>query len=247
MTQDRAVQWNSSMLIARKYQFAFVHICKNGGNAITAALKPFSTAGYWGGDTEQKHWPAVKIRNELLLEDWDRYFTFAFISNPWRWLHSLYYYFVMTSLLYGSTPIGPELSKWKMWTIKNPGHFTKRWIQEANETAAKSFEKFVTDECNEFLKLFPSGQIRKWLQDEKGQDMVSYIGKYENLGEEWPLLCSRIGVGLVPLSVLNPTILADGSQRAKRDYRKDYPYHLDDLILEAFSIDIDRMRYGKDF
>jgi hypothetical protein len=175
------------MLIAEKYQFAFVHICKNGGNAITAALQPFSTVGNWDGDSEQKHWSALRIRNELLLDDWERYFTFAFISNPWRWLHSLYYYFVMTSLLYGSAPIHADLSKWKMWTIKNPGPFTKRWIQDSNENAAKGFEKFVTDECNDFCTIFLEDKlengckmrkVKTWFHISVNMKLLETIGLY---------------------------------------------------------------------
>lgn len=231
------------MLLSVKYRFVFVHVGKNGGNAITAALKPFSSPGYWDGDSSQKHWPAFRIRDELLLDSWHKYYSFGFVSNPWRWLHSSYYYIVMTALLYGSTPISRQLAEWKKWTIKNPDEYTKRWIKEAHDNAEKGFKTFVVDECNDFMKRFPGGQIRKWLQDENGRDIVSHVGKYENLADEWPALCSKIGLDTPPLSALNPTILADGSSRAEHDYRLEYSPALNDLVKRAFFIDIERMGY----
>jgi hypothetical protein len=231
------------LLLSTSHRFVFVHVGKNGGNAISAALKPFASEGYWNGDSPQKHWPAFKIRDELLLETWNDYFSFGFVSNPWRWLHSSYHYIVMTSLLYSSERLAPALSPWKQWTVRDPDEYTKKWIAEATENAKKSFETFVVGECEDFTARFPGGQIRKWFQDKDGSDLVRFVGNYDRLSDEWPFLCSKLGIDLIPLPKTNPTLLRDGRPRSQINYRNDYTPQMRERVHKAFFLDIQRMGY----
>lgn len=234
------------MLISRTHRFVFVHVGKNGGNAVSYALERFSSPGYWNGDSEQKHWPAFKIRKEILLDTWGDFFSFAVVSNPWRWLHSSFHYIRMTALLYSQQPLSPQLAEWRQWTVADPDGYTRRWLAEVNHTARKGFHEFVRDECADFLDRFPGGQIRKWCQDLDGVPLVSRIVGYERLAAEWPTLCQHLGVGVVGLEHRNPTILEDGCPRSARPYQLDYVPATRDAVKEAFALDIDAMGYRFD-
>ena len=234
------------MLISRTHRFVFVHVGKNGGNAIAHALGSFSSPGYWSGDSEQKHWPAFKIKKEILLHAWGDFFSFAVVSNPWRWLHSSFHYIKMTALLYSQQTLSPELAAWRQWTVAEPDEYTRRWLAEVDRTARKGFEEFVRDECADFLDRFPGGQIRKWCQDLDGLPLVSRIVSYERLAAEWPVLCQQLGVGAIGLERLNPTILPDGRPRSTRPYQVDYSPAMRDAVREAFALDIDVMDYKFD-
>src|ERR1700733_7682125 len=210
------------MLISLDHQFVFVHVGKNGGNAISDALRRFSSSGYWNGESPQKHWPAFKIRDEILLTLWDDFFSFAVVSNPWRWLHSSYHYIQMTKLLYSDEPLNPGMAQWRQWIATNPDEYTTRWLEEVDRIALKSFENFVIDECTDFLNRFPGGQIRKWCLDLNGSPLVSHILDYNQLADDWPKLCRRLGVGAINIKQLNPTILPNGQRRSARPYQLDY-------------------------
>lgn len=96
------------MLISRRHNFIFIHIYKNAGTSIRSALKPFSATPWMRlADRAAKklkislpntpepfhgHITASKVISIIGREEFDRYFSFAIVRNPWDWQVSLYKY-----------------------------------------------------------------------------------------------------------------------------------------------------------
>ena len=129
------------MLISDDHQFIFVHIPKTAGSSITEVLTPVSQCGskFWltrwllrAGvrsnlvaplkyRTYRPHTTARKLQWYLPRRQFQQYYKFAFVRNPWDWLVS-YYHFVM----------------------QQPSHRRYRHLKSLG-----SFERFLEYECSQ--------------------------------------------------------------------------------------------------
>jgi len=75
------------MILSDRHKFIFFHLYKTGGTSLSAALAA------WGQFVRTPHAHITpcefKRRNPT---KYDRYYTFAFVRNPFDWQASLYYY-----------------------------------------------------------------------------------------------------------------------------------------------------------
>ena len=75
------------MLISKQKKFVFVHVQKTGGTSLRQVLKSHAPdARKWHG----KHGHASDAIAEIGRAEWERYFSFAFVRNPWDRLVSWY-------------------------------------------------------------------------------------------------------------------------------------------------------------
>jgi len=209
------------MLISHKHRFVFVHVPKTGGDSVTAALKPYATRGL-GGETAspEKHLAAWDIRQRYFaMRNWPAYFSFAFVRNPWDWLHSDYWFCISKA---------PDVTQ-------HPENHVQSWVAKLLRVQKMTFAEFVRSE-------WTASPCRSYCQ-EAGRDMVSFIGCYENLQSDFAEVCRQIGLeSTPPLEHRNSTIV---SGRTRRHYREDYTPELRDLVAKRFAYDIDR--FGYDF
>lgn len=75
------------MLLSHKYKFIFIHIPKNGGTSIKAALSPYADKEY---EMPYKHRKSKYWRDHLKC--WNEYFKFVFVRNPWDRMISKRFY-----------------------------------------------------------------------------------------------------------------------------------------------------------
>jgi len=127
------------MLISDRYNFIFIHIYKNAGSSITNALTPYATNN-WRVNFHKimqraglgsvppppypPHLHAADLINDMGREKFDRYFSFAFVRNPWDWQVSLYTY-----------------------TRKTPTHWQHDFIRQMD-----GFEAYIRWRCAEEVR-----------------------------------------------------------------------------------------------
>jgi hypothetical protein len=207
------------MLISRKNKFIFIHIYKNAGTSITKALQPFTvsklqyitelslkrvgliTSLSW--QPYAGHISASNIIKQIGKEEFEEYFSFAIVRNPWDWQVSLYKYM-----------------------LKNKKHHQHQYI-----LSLKDFDEYIKWRCKNEIRL-----QKKFICDRHDNILVDFVGRFENLENDFQYICSSIGVStrLPKLNVSN-----------KKNYRKFYTKELKELVRVAFQADIDY--FGYDF
>ena len=71
-------------MINHQHKFLFIHVPRTGGTSIEAQFQ------YNEAKEKNKHWNLNDWKNQLNGEDFDSYFKFTFVRNPWDILISKY-------------------------------------------------------------------------------------------------------------------------------------------------------------
>jgi hypothetical protein len=214
------------VLLSLKYKFLFVHIAKTGGTSVRASLTRLRWRdpnnlvmmlcsrishlyGHRIGIKFPRHAKVIAAHEMLPRDFFDSLYKFSFVRNPWDLQVSSYHH-----------------------------------IRRERPHVLEGCENF-----NAFLerKLDPD---RPWnyhldnsiqrqtdcLVDMDGKLLVDFVGRYENLQEDFDTVCQRIGVARRELP---------HRRRAtdRSDYRNYYNDRTAALIAEYFSDDIKRFGY----
>ena len=137
-----------------------------------------------------QHFTKQDVVRRYGLDKWDSYFKFAFVRNPWDRLVSLYFYMV---------------SKPRQFKDKTRGMTFKQYIS----TLLKSTNK--DDVLN--------SQQHAWIYDSKGL-MIDFVGRFENLQEDFAKVCKAIGAEDITLGHHNKT------------NHTHYSYYYDDELID---------------
>jgi hypothetical protein len=218
------------MLISKKKKFIFIHIPKNAGQSITSTLLKYcisdrsrNVVNFLGArnyiriNTKLKkyfnrtlydhnfkdHERACAIKNSI-GDEYEDYFKFAIVRNPWDWLFSKYKY-----------------------ALKNTRHFRHKFVKNN----FSSFDEFVQWEC---LKNDNKKSQTEFLLDKAGHNIVDFIGRFENLEDDFRKICHRIEVD---------EKIPHFNKSLERNYREYYSEKSRDLVREYYASDIDLFDY----
>lgn len=209
------------MLLSHRYRFLFVHIAKTGGTSVRAALQRYrwrdpyylpqwlaskmsGLAGHELAIKLPRHCKVITAQEMLPREFYNDLFKFGFVRNPWDLQVSSY-------------------------------HHIKRERPHL-VLPDESFEEFLT------RKLDPN---RPWqyhidtsitpqsdyLVDLRGNLIVDFVGRYENLQNDFDHCCERIGL---PIQALPHRRKANDRSR----YRDYYNATTQKLVAAHFERDI---------
>jgi chondroitin 4-sulfotransferase 11 len=177
-------QITGAMLISHKHKFIFIHIQKTAGTSISSALEQFCEESY----PSIKHWNARKIKEKFGAGVWDEYFKFSFVRNPYERLLSWYNMIDKAREITGHNP--------------NPFHL---YIQKN----IHSFSEFILND-----KVFIDANVLRWRLapqriaqfqrlSEGGRIIVDFVGKYENVNEDFGFICRKLNIEGVTLPHIN--------------------------------------------
>lgn len=193
-------------LLKEREDVIFVHITKTAGTSVRKTLD-FNRVG---GSQFRKHYTAMEIMDLVGKERWASAFTFAFVRNPWDRLFSHYRFKLRKKKVDG--PFGKEgFVKWGMSAL-DPVRL-KRRSEDLRNTSAQL----------------------DWLVDEEGQLAVRFIGRFENLQEDFAKVCEHIGV-TASLGHANQSLPV-------LHYRDFYVPELMERVEEVYGKDIEAFGY----
>jgi len=156
------------MIISASHSFVFVHIPKNAGTSIRAALAAFAD-GQSAASRETTHetLPALIARHP----DLRTHFKFAFVRNPWERLVSFFFY-----------------SKQKLSRT-----FPQFQAVESVEAMLRLLDRNVSWICD----MHAVRPQCEYVCGEDGQRLADFVGRYEHLAADFALACERAGVETV--------------------------------------------------
>jgi hypothetical protein len=214
------------MLLSVKYNFLFVHIAKTGGTSVRAALSPLRRrdplfipqfiasrlshlTGHRIASKLPRHSKIIAAKEMLPQELFDKLFKFAFVRNPWDLQVSSWHHLKRERpRLVEDIPDFPSFIRWKL----DP----ERPYQYHIDTSIE--------------------QQTDYLKDLDGEILVDFIGRYENLVEDYEEACRRIGIKAQPLPHKRQA-------KDRTDYRSYYDDNTADKVAQHFKLDIDILEY----
>lgn len=171
-----------------EHNYIFIHVPKCAGTSIENALKT-NQMQWFGYDRKiqgfLQHLTCAEIleHNFLTKQEFDKHYKFAFVRNPFSRCVSEYIWRIKQFGNFINTPINvTELGNNKMIT--------------ANDVRQISFKDFVK-------RNFPWQEISfeqhmkpqiEFTHDGNMNLMVDYVGKFENLKQDFDYVCDCIGI-----------------------------------------------------
>lgn len=182
------------MLVSYSHSFIFFHVAKVAGTSIRHALEPYTSEPehfrikrpvkeingrlnplYEMWSSTLTH-ATVKQTQKALPDEFNRFFSFAFVRNPWDWQVSMYHFLLQ------------ETDNPRYATVKQLGGF-------------KQYLEWLVHEENPYPKGATKLQ-KSMLVDEKDRIVVDRIGRYENLAEDFQTITASIGLN-AKLPIMN--------------------------------------------
>ncbi|AHF02622.1 Sulfotransferase family [Marichromatium purpuratum 984] len=218
------------MLLSPRYRFLFVHIAKTGGTSVRAALQGLRWRDPWYypmflcsrmshlsghriGTKLPRHAKAVLAQELLPRPFYDSLFKFAFVRNPWDLQVSSFHHIRRERPHYlGGHQEFADFLRWKL----DP----ERPYQYHVDTS-------ITRQSD-------------YLVDLHGEVIVDFIGRYEQLHDDFATVCARIGITQPALPH------ARKATDRKRDYRSYYDDDTAELVARHFARDIKLLDYRFD-
>lgn len=209
------------MLISRKRNFIFIHIYKNAGTSITEALRPQSVS-------------YLKYKGTRMFKKFDLPVPFFIDPKPLK-SHS-----TANDLIkvmgrkafdsYFSFAIVRNPWDWQVslyhYMLMRPKHYQYELIR-----SFAGFDEYIRWRCTEEVRF-----QKDFIYSPDGELLVDYVGRFENLENDFKEICSRIGVSVsLPKINVSNTI----------PYQNYYTDETRELVREAFEKDI--LLFGYDF
>lgn len=208
------------MPLFEEYNCLFIHIPKTAGTSIEKALGlnqdyniPDSKKIYGNlGHYELDHALAEDIYKMLGPDDYHKFYKFAFVRNPYDRLVSRYYHTC------------------KYNDIRFLGY-------------CDSFEEFINKLYNKFQTINNEQHITvtQYLPQSKyiyknGELMVDFVGRFENLNDDWAKICSKLGINKQ---------LERHMSSSHPDYKNYYQNKsLQNKVYEMYKEDFDNFNYN---
>lgn len=216
------------MLLSNRHRFLFVHVAKTGGTSIRAALQPLrwrdpyfypqmicnrlsSMTGHRIGAKFPRHAKIIAAKEMLPQELFEQLFKFAIVRNPWDLQVSSYHHI-----------------------RRERPHLTAH---------IDSFEEFIhwkldPERSYQFHIDTSIEQQSDYLVDLHGNLLTDFIGRYENLHDDFNTICEHIGIRTPALPHRRKATDRD------KDYRSYYSDVLAAKVAAHFQQDIELLGYS---
>lgn len=224
------------MLVSHRHKLVFVHIQKTGGQTVSRVLKDnISDITRF----KRKHEFAICAMEEL--EDWNEYFKFAFVRNPWDRLVSWYSMISDEGTPPSRRPLSKKMEKRHLRQARRREqrrnqNLLWRYVLENSST----FDEFIR-KCTGKIEIkegisysFTYNQL-DYVSDRDGNLLVDFIGRFENFQSDLHEVSNRLGIELRFVPHNNPS--------PHRHYSSYYTPETEQIVRERFKRDIEYFGY----
>ena len=158
-------------MISHTHKFIFTHIPKTGGTSILHLLNDYfdPPVGRPPNTNQRMHNDLVKDLEKCS----DDYFKFAFVRNPWDRTVSAYHYVWYSDIM----------AWWRAGRRSKPWTF-KKWLKSRHFSRPRGRKK---NRCYR-------GDQLCWVSSCEGELLADFIGKFENLQEDFKYVCDKLGL-----------------------------------------------------
>ena len=203
------------MFVNRKNKSIFIHNPKAAGTSIRNSF-PLEEYGVLSRHRMFPHNPASVVKRNVGEKCWDEYFKYGFVRNPYD--RCVSYYFFHRSDQYRFPP-GKE-EAYKPFDVWIQERFGQHLLIKRNDT--KEFGKggFVQIKQSEYLDID-----------------VDFIGRYENLQDDFDYVCGQLNIDSHKLPHYNKS-------KEHNHWESYYTDELKEIVYEFFKEDFERFEYS---
>jgi chondroitin 4-sulfotransferase 11 len=228
------------MLISTEKKFLFIHIQKTAGSSLARLLKSQApdTRPFLG-----QHDHALWAKKHLASQ-WNEYYKFAFVRNPWDRLVSWYEMIRQDGKLlpwYKRLPYemirqNGKLFPWCQRFLQRK-HYKPLWQYILRN--ASDFDEFLFN-CTDIIEDVDGKRSciynqLDYLTDDNGDIIVDFVGKYENLQHDVSTVFKALRLESLPLPHVNKS--------QHKHYSEYYTEETKNLTAERYSRDIQFFGY----
>jgi len=198
-------------MISHAKKFIFVHIGKNGGRSIDSVLRRYA-------EKFITHQHILDIIKDGSIDD---YFKFAFVRNPWDRCVSRYHYVKNKSVrgkAYHNTTFRDFVFN------KNDRFKLSAGFIRHSPRLVKVYEEKS-----------PFEQQLDWISDENGKILADFIGRFENIQEDFDIVCDKIGIPREKLPHKNKS--------KHKHYTEYYDEETKEVVARRYVKDIEFFKY----
>ena len=218
------------MFISTKHKCIFIHIPKTGGSSVHNTLIEKIKPEIGVTHAEEGHYKLItarkRLKSHMLVPYVDDYFTFCFVRNPWDRFVSAYNY-LLTGGSINEDPVTGMDKKDRDNFISPYKTFNDFVLM--NSAGNKIYTKLLWQQ--HFVP-----QYKFILNAENNLESVDYIGRFENLHEDFDFICKKIGIEPLDLKHLN--------NRPHESYQLYYTDKTAEIIYNTYKQDIDYFNYS---
>ena len=195
-----------SLLYNLSSNWAFIHIPKTGGTSINKVLE------------SDKNTEFLTSHDSIRLLPSNDLFTFTFVRNPYSRLVSWWNY------------IQTEYQSHRQNGIPDGGEYWKNLCNEI-VTKNKDFKSFVRAENPLWFPRTSS----EFISDKDENNLLDFIGRTENLQEDFDYICDKIGIPRQELPHKNKS--------KHKSYTEYYDDETKQIVAEKYRKDIEYFKY----
>ena len=236
------------MVISHRNKFLFIHNDKCAGTAMREHFrwtKEFKTdlIGHWGKSVTIELWEqhkeelcavpqhstatTIKAYFELMGWNWDEYFKFGIVRNPFDRIVSGY--------------------EWRRSVVQNQ-------LNDKDYLGDKDHLRLILSEIDGGFKEFVARKCQHWNHQQKyfyskppKQCLVDFVGRYENLQTDFKHIVKTILPNATEklCTLPNPDITSQKSNASirRKDYRSYYDEETRSMIEEKLSDELELLGY----
>jgi len=205
-------------------QTIFIHIPKCAGSGMAQKLFALNESGDGLSQEVDKHESAYAVANYLKYDLFLQFFKFGFVRNPYDRMVSWFHYYQ------------------KLW--KNPDEepcsqdCIDRFLEMDFDTWIKSLKRHEEGGCRSETACpfhFIANQYQ-YLIWRDGRIFVDFVGKVENIDEDWSYVCEKVGLPQEKLDVSN--------RSDREDYRTYYTEETKAIVTAQYEKDLEYFDYS---